>query len=341
MAEFGQMGVQLFFVASAYTLCLALDRRHSEPKPIISFYVRRFFRIAPLYYLAIILYYAVAIERDRSSATSYMPLINYDAINISLNVLFLHSLYPAANNSIVPGGWSIATEMMFYAVFPTIYAQVCRAHNASRHGILIVMFVCFAASVTWQALSLNTWSTGSLKNSFIYFSLPSQIPVFMAGISAYLWKKENPAEKRSLPFMVIGALCTAISIYLWSSDWRYSFAIIPTLCSFTFVCLLFLLAKWRPKISWMAKIGKVSYSMYIFHFIVVWGMNKYLSGIRSTLDIDANMVLIAYVMVASAITYLIASFSEKFLERPGINLGNRIVRAMQQGTGRTTSQGTT
>ena len=55
ISNYGQLGVQLFFVASALTLCLSMSERN-EKSPF-NFYVRRFFRIAPIYYLAIIFYF--------------------------------------------------------------------------------------------------------------------------------------------------------------------------------------------------------------------------------------------------------------------------------------------
>lgn len=50
----GGRGVQLFFVASAFTLFLSLARRSETVKS--NFYIRRFFRIAPMYYLGIAYY---------------------------------------------------------------------------------------------------------------------------------------------------------------------------------------------------------------------------------------------------------------------------------------------
>ena len=48
LARFGQMGVQLFFVASAFTLCLSWQqRRHDEPLPVQRFLLRRVFRRGP------------------------------------------------------------------------------------------------------------------------------------------------------------------------------------------------------------------------------------------------------------------------------------------------------
>lgn len=52
----GGNGVQLFFVVSACTLWLSLTARKSEKGFISNFFIRRIFRIAPLYYLAIIYY---------------------------------------------------------------------------------------------------------------------------------------------------------------------------------------------------------------------------------------------------------------------------------------------
>ena len=46
----GGHGVTLFFVISAFTLCYTFQAKHSEKTPVLSFYLRRAFRIIPLYY---------------------------------------------------------------------------------------------------------------------------------------------------------------------------------------------------------------------------------------------------------------------------------------------------
>jgi peptidoglycan/LPS O-acetylase OafA/YrhL len=53
LADQGARGVQLFFVASAMTLCMSWHSRNDGALP---FYIRRFFRIAPMYYLSIPLF---------------------------------------------------------------------------------------------------------------------------------------------------------------------------------------------------------------------------------------------------------------------------------------------
>ncbi len=51
----GALGVQLFFIASAFILFYSLDnRKFDEKSPVRNFFVRRFFRIAPFFYIMMI-----------------------------------------------------------------------------------------------------------------------------------------------------------------------------------------------------------------------------------------------------------------------------------------------
>lgn len=48
----GARGVQLFYIASAITLCMSWSaRREGDLRPVRDFYLRRIFRIAPMFYL--------------------------------------------------------------------------------------------------------------------------------------------------------------------------------------------------------------------------------------------------------------------------------------------------
>ena len=51
----GQRGVQMFFLVSAFTLTLSHYNRRQERRPTLNYAIRRFFRIAPMLYLGILL----------------------------------------------------------------------------------------------------------------------------------------------------------------------------------------------------------------------------------------------------------------------------------------------
>ena len=53
----GARGVQLFFIVSAFTLFLSMTHKYEQEKhPKLNFFIRRFFRIAPMYYIGIVYY---------------------------------------------------------------------------------------------------------------------------------------------------------------------------------------------------------------------------------------------------------------------------------------------
>jgi peptidoglycan/LPS O-acetylase OafA/YrhL len=54
--DYGQMGAQLFFVVSAFTLWLSAGQRVSEERARTRCYIRRFFRTAPLSYFILSFY---------------------------------------------------------------------------------------------------------------------------------------------------------------------------------------------------------------------------------------------------------------------------------------------
>src|SRR5438093_1586486 len=84
----GAIGVQLFFVASAFTIFLTYDNRyHQEENPNINFFIRRFFRIAPMYYIGIIYF----LWQDGFGARYWLGDASYVSTwNILSNILFVH-----------------------------------------------------------------------------------------------------------------------------------------------------------------------------------------------------------------------------------------------------------
>src|SRR3569833_4791569 len=100
---------------SAFTLCYSYNHRSAIDKsPLLSFYTRRFFRIAPLFYLAVIYY----LWQDGFGPRYWLgDAPNITPANIAGNFVFLHSLNPYWINSIVPGGWSVFFVVFFFVFF--------------------------------------------------------------------------------------------------------------------------------------------------------------------------------------------------------------------------------
>lgn len=77
-----------------------------------SFFIRRFFRIAPYYYIAGIMYvlYALFVEKNQ---------VNF--LYVLSNFTFTNGIYLPAISYIPPGGWSVGVEMLFYLFLPILF----------------------------------------------------------------------------------------------------------------------------------------------------------------------------------------------------------------------------
>ncbi len=98
----------MFYVVSAFTLYLSMrSRSRKERNPLGNFFIRRFFRIAPMFYLAILANVAyVGYQNMSETATASYP----SATDLFLGFTFLLGLSPQAINSVAIGGWSVADE---------------------------------------------------------------------------------------------------------------------------------------------------------------------------------------------------------------------------------------
>jgi len=325
LAEYGQMGVQLFFVASALTLCLSTAKRNPS---LTDFYLRRFFRIAPLYYFGIVIYFSIFILRqfvgDRVSGFG-----SYTPINIAANLLFVNNYYPPANNTIVPGGWSISMEMSFYLVFPFLFNWVFSKKRPVR---LLAILIAGAAVIGPCLLFIIAHGTGRsfINNGFLYFSALNQAPTFLIGMLLYAQIK-SPSARVSLSMRVAAFLAlTTISLVIWQSGFEYVFTIIPTIAGLSF-CFLVTIVRdlniLRSRV--VISIGRMSYSMYLFHFIFAWHVSGWLS--RNTLkQFDPDLRLAILFLFVTTATYLTARVSERVIEANGIKLGNFIIQRRYQ-----------
>ena len=177
ICKYGQMGVQLFFFLSAYTLCLSVDRHGAEKKWFLSFYLKRYFRIAPLYYVGILLYFSISIilrNSTRMLSIFGSGLIGgpYNLPNILSNVFFVHNFYHGALNNIVPGGWSIGAEMAFYLIFPFIF--IFYKKMISKNKVFLFLFPL----IVFCLLLIAIYLTGTyifhielVNNRFDYFNI--------------------------------------------------------------------------------------------------------------------------------------------------------------------------
>jgi exopolysaccharide production protein ExoZ len=316
----GARGVQLFFVTSALTLSMSWVVRNESAA---NFYTRRFFRIAPMFWIAIIFFLLL----NGTAATIYAP----DGIglrHVLMTAVFIHGFWPDTITSVVPGGWSVADEVIFYALFPLIVPPLLKASWRSLFMIAIAAMV-FAPRLPGLFESVLHLQPGSKGVTGIYFSLwfPRQLACFLFGIMLF----RLSAEGREIPVSLARYACgLAIALMLlipFLDGIKYALPLgLTTTYRIAFSLLAFSLMYWpnsplisRP-IEW---IGKVSYSAYFIHFVVL----HFLPALRPTgwpvADWASMYAVVVMVTVGlSSLTYLM-------IEKPVIRLGSALIVARQ------------
>jgi len=313
----GGSGVTLFFVVSTFSLFYTMPARLREPTPRFSFYLHRFFRIAPLFYALIVL----TILRDR-----IIFGVTHSFSEIAGMVAFVYNLIPGRQESFVWAGWTIGVEMLFYAVFPFIYSRIRNIY----------------ASVTFFLVALLGWHVfigfvqyipigDSAKASIAQWFVLRHLPIFALGGVCYFalrghLHKETPHQaSRHIGMMLVSL--SGFTYYALLNGWLpnvfgagyYWQGVVYALA----VCGL-CLWPWRMLVNRLTTyLGKISYSVYLLHPTIVYAMGPLYQRIYQVVPTASLALLVCFsltlfvVGVAAAVTY-------RLIEEPFIGLGRRL-----------------
>jgi peptidoglycan/LPS O-acetylase OafA/YrhL len=326
LANFGQRGVQLFYEISAFSLLYSVYARRERSWG--AFFVRRFFRIAPLFYLSIGANYVANVLIAKQPPLS--------VAGYASGFLFLFGFHPNTINAVAPAGWSIAVEMTFYALFPLLASRIKDLGSALTLAVVSAT-ACFVICYEIHGFPFN-----GLPEEYVHFLwFPIEFPVFCLGFVAFFcWRDliladpmkltpRAPLDHRwgkravSLALLGIGAFIAYEGFP--PSNYRLY---LNSLC-FVFLILALAIHPWRllvnPVTGW---IGKVSFSIYLIHpylhdlvGTIVDRLNNaglgHFYGSYLGLTLTFLLFLIGSLLV-SLITY-------PFIEQTGIATGKRLV----------------
>lgn len=305
----GARGVQLFFVISAFTIFLSLDsRKETSPKP---FLIRRFFRIAPLFYTTIL-----------CCAFFVIGIKNINFFNLLSKIAFIDNFYPDwVNNGIIGVEWTIGVEAIFYILAPFLFTKIKNMRSTIFLYILVFILPILMFFTGWYPISPE-W------NLYRSFFIISHLHIFVFGILIYfLYKKYiNLPEKIMVRISNICVIILGILLILDFVDFEKKFQILNAVFSFKlqFVFYIFLLFFASIKSSirkmWVNNVtmylGKISFSSYLLHLFIfgfIYNFFEHTNTILATITAYLGIIAI------SSITYYM-------IEKPFINIGNKIAK---------------
>jgi len=326
----GARGVQLFYVASALTLCMSWVARSShETFPIRNFYIRRFFRIAPMFYIAILTYLFV-----NGFSPSYWAPNGIEWWFIPITAAFLHGFHPEIITSVVPGGWSIAVEMSFYAVLPFLLPRL-----TSIKSCLVFFVISLGLSYLNMRLVPHIFSYSEnqqyLLQNFAFLNFFGQLPVFIIGILGYLiLLKQYPRTQIAIiggVLFVVFLLAFLYPVFKLPSDFIVSKLLkMPHhfIAGMLFAVFAILLANWPTRLlvnRMTILFGKLSFSMYLTHFAILTYFSRL--GFRDMFPTSDMASLVHFLCVVFVAT-IVSLFFYQYIEKTSITAGKRLIEKL-------------
>lgn len=300
------LSVLLFFVISAFTLS---HSARVAPSRYFGYLTKRFFRIAPLFYLLVF-------------AACIVPRNVPETKAILANLTFTFNFFPGLEQSLVPAGWSVGVEMLFYLVFPVMLLALRNPLSAFvGFGIAVILSV-----ISWKLL-------GSVKNTsgdFAYYFVGSNLASFVAGIWAYRTFERANDSVVSKYKKVFPIACIVVLAFVFIDPIKFHESIpglFFSLLGFGFA-LLCLWQAWSPSrvllsapFQWL---GDRSYSLYLLHSLVLYFGDRFFGNYLNAAGLSAGYLYLVGAAATIPAIFVCAEMSYRLIEVPAIRLGSRI-----------------
>lgn len=343
-------GLTLFFVLSGFLLFgpFLTAAARSRPLGIPRYFANRFLRIYPAYVVIFLivacglgLAYISPVSLTNTGVEGVGETVGRmtDPGAILANLFLVHTLLPSTIKTGLGVSWSLTAEICFYLVLPVLAVAAVRlsarwglnrAALAVSLGMIAVGLVCRTIGnmqVHGDAATQFYWQWGGNWLAVYLRSILCQADLFGVGMLAaiaYRHSQTLTAREARLRFRRWLYAAAAAGIVLSRIEHEFGFAsffaalllIVTTETASGRPQWLVTLLEWHP-IRW---IGVISYSFYLWHLPVIWGVHKWL--LHDTRPHTLLLVLMSFAAVLlvtvglSAITYL-------GVERPALLLKTR------------------
>jgi len=305
----GWIGVDLFFVLSGFfiTICV-LKPRKWDPKKFIE---RRFYRIAPPYYISMVLVVTLT--------GFYFISTGNGLLHVLYHILFLHTYIDGAHGSINGVYWSLGVEFSFY-----IFMMVMAKHIRGREFSLKLIILMIVSSWAWRAGCYFLLPEEVMRRFILSTQLFGMLDEFALGIMmAFIYLRHVSHGLRfSWPWVYIflfsGIGLVALFVYnlnadYWSNFKSMVFSRTYLAIGFSLIMLSFIFLESEAyfhkicKYSGLPFLGTVSYSLYLYHLPIIN------SALSSKDNVSSNHVLALSVLVS---VLLVSMVSYRFFEKP-------------------------
>ncbi|WP_181182962.1 acyltransferase [Mesorhizobium sp. B3-2-1] len=321
-AHFGN-GVPLFYIVSAFGLFVGYRGKIETRQKLREFYLRRFLRIAPLFYFIMVFY----IPFCWTMWGTTIPLSQFVS-----SALFVFNFVPRQASGFVMASWSIGVEMAFYAILPLLVFAIT---GIARSLVFLVVAIFLAAN--WALAFQGT--EGSLA-LFGQLSMIAHLFYFAAGIAGYyVWLRLRGTSPWIGRIVLWGGLLSIVGLIYLANPLAALLGTVlgPSGGSGVKAAWAVTLAgavvgvSLHPQKSFVNPVAKIlgnaSFSIYLWHPVVIVVLDRLgaYRALYASLD-GVSLPFFSSVIATLAVLIPLSFLSYRYIERPGMALGGRVSR---------------
>lgn len=310
----GEIGVQIFFVLSAFLIMYLSLREFSKTGKfsVLHFFKKRILRIWPVYFLVVGVSYLIYILSGTTALMGCTFMFSYFLGNVCMIQDFQH----VGGALTISPMWSVSVEQQFYTVFPILFLLgiiVLQKLPRFHKSLLYTLLTTVTGLIITYALYVRYLNAANWR--YIDYSLATAIPSLVSGLGlAYLMHKRvkiiDHIRMYSKTYACVGFLIFAYGIVLKNTyPWGALLYIIPIICS----VLIYIILATKERVMLSEKktifgyLGLISYGLYAYHMFGVVLVQKFLFPTYSNNPLLASILTLA-------ITIGIAHVSFKYME---------------------------
>jgi peptidoglycan/LPS O-acetylase OafA/YrhL len=323
----GWLGVELFFVLSGFLIGGILMDNRNSPNLFSTFYVRRAFRIVPIYY--VVLTVVLLVSASLRVAHGWVPATMAPALYFT----YVQNIAMAASGTIdgfwLLPTWTLAVEEQFYLLLPLLIYLLPR-----RYAVYLSIVAILSGPVLRGVLFAATHGHATAAFSV----LPCRWDALFLGVlAAYVYRKRELFEKllrrNVLQFAALagawGALFFAVVDRLYNTK---LFDVLGySLTAFCFAAVLLMAVGGLPvrrrfEGQALRTLGQISYGLYLIHQPILGLLH---GALRNALPDDGSAAGLGVTVLALLVSLAIAWLSWTFFESRLVRFGHRWTYARQ------------
>ena len=276
LSQIGWAGVDLFFVLSGYLIGNQIfSSLNLQDFSLKVFYVRRFLRTLPNFYVVLALYFLLPSVMGGKTPPDLWRFLSFTQnLGLHTGTAFSHA-------------WSLCIEEQFYLILPAVALLFVAAAKSGRKSMVyawsllvgLILGGVFLRAWLWQH---NVTDDETFYN-YIYYSSLGRFDELLPGVALALLKNYHQVLWQRLlswgnQFLVLGLSCVALMFYLFANfhyvdGQGYTFVMTAAGYSLMAISFSFLVLAALSSISLLYKIkipgcyhlAAWSYAIYLIH----------------------------------------------------------------------------